>query len=218
MKKEHCFIGLVLDRSGSMRSILEPTIRAFNDFVNAQKALPGAAHLYFVQFDNEYELLYDGDLRNAPELNAGVYIPRNTTALHDAMGKTIDDIGARLAGLPEANRPERVALVTLTDGLENASRTYSRCKLADMIKQQSEAYKWEFVFLGANQDAIMTGASLNIPARSAMSFDSSCEGIQSALSATSAFLGTFRSTGRPTRLSPGDRTTPDLSFPSFRSG
>ncbi|MBA3884070.1 MAG: VWA domain-containing protein [Chthoniobacterales bacterium] len=103
-------------------------------------------------------------------LNDETYEPRNNTALLDAIGQTIDELGKSLAALPEKDRPGQVIVAILTDGLENASRRYAWTDVADRIKQQTAGYKWTFLFLGANQDAIATAAQLNIAAGNSASY------------------------------------------------
>jgi len=90
------------------------------------------------------------------------YVPHGSTALLDATGRAIDELGARLAALPEKDRPVQVIVAILTDGLENSSQNYTWQQVADAIRRQSEQYRWTFLFLGANQDAIATAAQVNI--------------------------------------------------------
>ena len=103
---------------------------------------------------------------------------RLQTALLDAVGRTIDDVGARLASLPEDQRPAKVIIAIFTDGLENASRVFTTEKLAASIKHQQEKYGWEFLFLAANQDAIATAATIAIPASQAMNYVASPVGVR----------------------------------------
>jgi hypothetical protein len=105
----------------------------------------------------------------------------------------MDGLGAKLAKTSEAERPGKVVIVIMTDGLENSSKEYSPARIAEMIKHQREAYKWEFVFLGANQDAILTGERLNISARSSMTYAATAAGARNALRASSRSLGNYRS-------------------------
>jgi hypothetical protein len=108
-------------------------------------------------------------IRQAPRLTADTYVPRGTTALLDAIGRTIDELGARLAAMPAADRPGKVIFVIITDGLENASREYTREQVFQRIRHQSDVYGWEFVYLGAKQDAIAAGAQVGIDAGFALS-------------------------------------------------
>ena len=117
MKKDLTQIILVLDRSGSMASVQQATISGFNEFINRQRALPGEANLLAVKFDDLYEPLYEGPLAQTPPLDNTTFVPRGMTALHDAIGRTIDGAGAKLASIPEDERPDKVVFVILTDGL-----------------------------------------------------------------------------------------------------
>jgi uncharacterized protein YegL len=195
MKNNLTQITLVLDRSGSMSSLRDATISGFNEFIEGQKAVPGEANITLIQFDTEnpYEVIFDGKpIREVSKLTAEMYVPRGGTPLHDALGRTIDDLGAKLSKIPEAERPAKVVIVVMTDGLENSSREYSASRIAEMIRHQREAYKWEFVFLGANQDAILTGEKLNIPKGSAMLFRATAAGTRSSLRSTSASISLYR--------------------------
>jgi hypothetical protein len=147
-------INIVLDRSGSMGSCRQPTIDSFNEFIEGQKNGPDEAIISLYRFDHEYEAVYEGrDVAVAPKLSANNYVPRGSTALLDAIGRTIDSVGARLANTPDYKRPNKVVVVIVTDGQENASKEYDRSRIFSMIRHQEEAYKWTFVFLGANQDS-----------------------------------------------------------------
>lgn len=179
MKTETARIVLILDRSGSMQSVRESTVSGFNDFIRAQRQTPGEVVVTLVQFDNLIEEVFTLPLKDVPELNQNNFVPRGGTALLDAQGMTIVGIGKELAELPEAERPSRVIFVTLTDGEENSSKQYTMAKIAALIKQQRDVYGWDFVFLGANQDAISTAAAMNIPAGSALTYRASAGGTES---------------------------------------
>ena len=171
MKDDLIDITLVLDRSGSMASVREDTIGGFNSFLEQQKAVPGSACLSLIQFDDKYEVLYEGRrLQDAPLLSAQTFVPRGSTALLDAVGRTIHSVGVRLAALPERERPGKVLFVVMTDGEENASREFSSGQIFEMITHQREKYQWEVVFIGANQDAIAAGASYGIPQSNVLNF------------------------------------------------
>jgi Mg-chelatase subunit ChlD len=188
-------ISIVLDRSGSMEIVRDATISGFNEFIDGQRAVPGEAQISLVQFDTEdaYEVLYEAKrIRDVPKMTVETYVPRGGTPLHDAIGRTIDGLGAKLAKTSEAERPGKVVIVIMTDGLENSSREYSSARIAEMIKHQREVYKWEFVFLGANQDAILTGEKLNILGRSSLTYAATAAGAGNALRAASRSLGRYR--------------------------
>lgn len=153
----------VIDRSGSMAKIKSDAIGGFNTFLKDQKAVGTPCKFTYVQFDEEYELVYDGiNIQGMPPLNDGTFVPRGMTALYDAIGRTINAVGERLAKTPEDKRPGRVVFVILTDGLENASREFHRDRVFSMISTQRNEFNWEFVFLAANMDAQEVAASIGI--------------------------------------------------------
>jgi uncharacterized protein YegL len=177
MNRDLTEIACIIDRSGSMDAIRTETIGGFNAFVEAQRQEQGIARLTLVLFDHEYLLIHQNiDLREVPPLTAENYVPRGTTAMLDAIGRTMDEIGKRLANTPENERPAKVIICILTDGLENASQHYNRSQIAERIRHQQEKYAWEFVFLAANQDAVATGAGLSIPATDSLSFSATSSG------------------------------------------
>ncbi len=165
-------ISLVLDRSGSMGAVQEATIAGFNQFLAEQRKLDGEARLSLVQFDHEYEPVFEATpLNDVPELDANRYVPRGRTALLDAIGLTIDRTGQRLASQAEPDRPGQVLFVILTDGHENSSHRYTADQIFQMIEHQQDVCQWQFIYLGANQDAIATAASYGIGAGHAMTYD-----------------------------------------------
>jgi len=186
-------IALILDRSGSMSSIQEATVEGLNAFLSEQRQSTAKVSLLLAQFDDEYEQLYSGPLAEAPSFTLSDqpsprqvrFLPRGWTALLDAMGKTIDDLGQTLAALPEDQRPGKVVVVTMTDGAENKSKTYTWQQLAEIIGLQRNAYKWEFQFLAANQDAIATAAAINIPMGNAITYAASAQGARNVIAAAS---------------------------------
>lgn len=171
MKDSYTHIAMVLDRSGSMASIASDTIGGVNQFLAAQKSAPGECSATLVQFDDVIETVFDGQrIADVKPLDSGTYVPRNTTALYDAVGRTIASTGDWLMKKPEAERPGKVIFAIITDGFENASKQFDRAKVFDMIKHQREAYKWEFIFIGANQDALATGQGIGIARSHSMNY------------------------------------------------
>lgn len=159
MKASYSHITVILDRSGSMVSKKSDVIGGFNRFLDEQKAVPGECTVTLVQFDSQdpYEILRDfSPLADVKPLGKE-YQPRGNTPLYDAVGRDIADTGAKLEALAESHRPSKVIFVIVTDGLENASREYDQKKVAAMTKEQTEKYGWQFVYLGANQDAMAEG-------------------------------------------------------------
>jgi hypothetical protein len=204
MKNNFTRIAIILDRSGSMESCKESTVAGFNEFIRTQRELPGEAMVKLVQFDDRYETVFDMNLKMCPELTQNTFVPRGSTALLDAQGRTIVELGQELAALPESERPSKVIVVTLTDGMENASKDYNLEKIGEMIREQRDKYNWDFVFLGANQDAIQTAAAMSIPMPSAMSYSTSKAGIAATMAAVSNYVGAARK-GKAAAFSPEDR-------------
>ncbi len=160
MRADLTDITMVIDRSGSMASIQSDAEGGINTFIESQKSEPGEALLTLVQFDTEYEFVHKGvSIATVPSFTL---VPRGATALLDAVGRAINETGARLAAMDETQRPGLVVFVIVTDGQENSSKEYTREKIREMIQQQQSGYKWQFTFLAANQDAFAEGASLGI--------------------------------------------------------
>jgi hypothetical protein len=200
--KENCArIAIILDRSGSMSSVRESTVAGFNQFIRAQRQLPGEVssqvQVKLVQFDDQYDVVFDLPLADVPELTQDLFVPRGMTALFDAQGKTIVALGEELAALPESERPSKVIVMTLTDGLENASKHYTVEQIASLIRHQTDVYKWDFVFLGANQDAIQTAASMAIPAPQALTYQAGQQGTANVFAAAANYVRTSRRGGTP---------------------
>jgi hypothetical protein len=197
MKENSARIAIILDRSGSMQSVRESTISGFNEFIRTQRALPGDVTVKLVQFDDQYEVVFDLPLAEVPELNQALFVPRGRTALFDAQGLTIVTLGEELAALPESERPAKVIVMTLTDGMENASQHYTVEGIASLIRQQSDVYHWDFIFLGANQDAIHTAATMAIPMAQALTYRASKAGTANVFQAAANYVRSSRSGGSP---------------------
>jgi hypothetical protein len=192
MKKNHTDITIVLDRSGSMASVASDTIGGFNRFLKDQQQCPGTATITLHQFDDVFETPIKAvDVQSAPELTDKTFIPRGMTALLDAIGRAITDTGARLSAAGD-DWAEKVVFVIITDGIENSSREYNQAKVHEMIEHQRTKYNWEFVFLGANQDAIKAGSGLGVSPANSMTYAANAAGTQSAFSTTSVNLCAMR--------------------------
>jgi len=191
MKENLTYLIFVVDRSGSMSSICKDMIGGFNSFIKAQRdAKIGDAKVFFYQFDTEYETVHEGiSLEDVPDLTDKTYVPRGSTALYGSLGKTITDMGIRLENMPENERPEKVFVITITDGEDNAYltnesninepsqyRVYTSEKVKEMIKHQTEVYKWDFAYIGANQDAWSVGSGMGHGAGTTMGYVASAAG------------------------------------------
>jgi hypothetical protein len=163
MKSDYTHVSMLLDRSGSMYSIKNDVIGGFNTFIDQQKKVPGKMTLTLAQFDTEYETLLDTvDIRVVLNMDNDTFQPRGSTALLDSTAKLIIETGTALAALPEASRPAKVLFVILTDGIENASRYYTKQKVTDMIKHQEENYKWQFIYIGTHAEAFAEADSIGV--------------------------------------------------------
>lgn len=170
-------IACVIDRSGSMEAMKAEAIGGFNAFLREQKSAPGDVRFSLILFDNEYLKVVDHQpLQSVAPLNDETFVPRGSTALLDAMGRTIDEIGARLSKTPEQDRPAKVIIACMTDGEENASRHYSNEKLAQMIEHQRTVYSWEFIFLGATIESRRMAASWSVAEDDIVAYASTAEG------------------------------------------
>jgi len=176
-------IACVIDRSGSMSTIVDDAIGGFNTFLADQKK-DGEANFTLVLFDHEYKMLHDGEqLSGVPELTTDSYVPRGMTALYDAIGRTIVSLGKRYA--ESTIQPDKVIFVILTDGEENASTDYAQKEIAEMIKHQESKYAWDFIFLAANQDAFATAQALNIKSCNTEAYTLDEDGIQGVYASVS---------------------------------
>ncbi len=202
-------ITVILDRSGSMGSTKQDAIGGFNEFVSTQKTQPGVAVLTLTQFDDQFQTDYTAvPIADVQPLNEFTYQPRGSTALHDAMGRTISTIEQRVNAIKKADRPNVVVLI-ITDGGENASREYNQRQVNDMISRLRNAGGYEFIFIGANQDAIATGATLGISAKNSLSYAANAIGTQNLFRSVSNNVSAYRSGGDATSLqfSDADRQT-----------
>lgn len=193
MKQDYTDITFILDRSGSMQAVREDTIGGFNSFLEKQHDEPGEAKVSLYQFDDIYEVVYEGkDISEAPELTMETFVPRNYTALYDAICYTINKVGARLSALPEEERPGKVLIVVVTDGMNNASKEFTAREVNAMITHQTENYKWQFQFIGANQDAIAGAASIGIPVKNSLSYAANSQGTGHMFTSLSKRVSAYR--------------------------
>lgn len=193
MKQNSTDITVVLDRSGSMQSIASDTIGGFNKFLSDQQAAPGEAVITLNQFDDVFEhVLKAVAISEAKPLNNSTFVPRGSTALLDAIGRSIEETGKRLESIPEDQRPSKVVVVIITDGHENASSKFSRQQIDEKIRHQRDNYQWEFVFLGANQDAIDAAAGIGIQGANSMTYAANTQGTTAAFASVSRNLRYYR--------------------------
>ncbi len=196
MKQGHTDITVVLDRSGSMTPLIDETIGGYNTFLKGQKEAPGEAKLTLVQFDTQYEFLETGvDIKGAKPLDSKRYVPRGATALLDAVGRSINEAGARFAAMDESERPELVVFVILTDGEENSSMEFTKDQIKSTIEHQTEVYRWSFVYLGADQDSFAEAGGMGIQAHKTMNISKNSRSMDLAYRSVSEKLRTARGGG-----------------------
>lgn len=190
-------INVIIDRSGSMSGLASDTIGGFNGFVAEQKLIPGEVLFTLCTFSSNYTLVHDSvPLASVPDLDATTYSPSGGTALLDAMGETMDKVGAKLAAMPESDRPAKVLFLIITDGQENSSCKYSASQIKNMVEHQKSKYNWEFVFMGANIDAITEGEALGISTQNTLNYDATSVGTKNLYRSISESTTSYR--GAPT--------------------
>ena len=163
MKKGLTELVFILDESGSMSGMEADTIGGFNSMIDKQRREAGEAYVSTVLFSNESRVLHDRvDLAKVEPMTAKDYTPGGCTALLDALGGAIHHIGNVHKYAREEDVPEHTVFVITTDGMENASHMYSRAEVKRMVERQKERYGWEFLFLGANMDAIAAAEGIGI--------------------------------------------------------
>lgn len=167
----------ILDRSGSMAGLEEDTIGGYNGFLAKQKDMAGKTQITTVLFDDQYEILHNGVDVSQARLNDQQYFVRGMTALYDAVGKTILDVGARLSRTPAAQRPDKVIMIITTDGAENSSREFTGQRIQELIAHQRDKYGWEFLFFGANIDTAAVAEDIGIHRDNAIAFEASSQGV-----------------------------------------
>ncbi|MGI6696794.1 MAG: vWA domain-containing protein [Christensenellales bacterium] len=195
MKKGLTELVMILDKSGSMAGLEGDTIGGYNAMLEKQRKIEGECHITTVLFDNDITLLHDRtNLKAVSPITQKEYQVGGCTALLDAIGLSIQKIGNAQKHTAEEYQAEKVIFVIITDGAENASRVFSPDKVKKLIKKQKERYQWEFIFLGANIDAVETASHFGIAADRAQNFHADSQGVEVNFSAMSAAVSAFRET------------------------
>jgi uncharacterized protein YegL len=193
MKTNITELVFVLDKSGSMSGLESDTIGGFNSMLNKQQKEQGEAIVTTVLFDDNYELLHDRiNIKDIRLITEKDYYIGGSTALLDAIGKTIHKIGNAQRNTSEGQRADKVIFVITTDGMENASNEYTYEKIKKMIERQKEKYGWEFIFLGANIDAISTAAKFGISSDRAANYNADSDGTRMNYEAVSNVVSEVR--------------------------
>lgn len=170
MRNDLTEIVVILDKSGSMASCKTDAEGGLNTFIEEQRALPGDANFTLIEFSNNSRFVYNA----VPIKDVTKYklVPGGSTALLDAIGEGILKTGERVAQMSEDQRPGLVVFIILTDGEENASREFSNSRIREMITHQTDIYKWQFRYLGANQDAFSVGGNMGLSAGTSGNYSS----------------------------------------------
>lgn len=180
---------LVVDRSGSMQSIKTDMEGGLKTLLDEQVAQPGLLTVDLYTFDTQVERVCSiADPATVPL----VIEPRGSTALYDAVGIAVTEFGRTLEAMPEHARPETVQVIVVTDGHENASVEYKASAIKELVTTQKEHYQWDFVFLGANQDAVLSGVDLGFDAGSSMSFMPGAAGVDASAKSMSRYMSDVR--------------------------
>ena len=193
MKKDLTELVFLLDRSGSMGGLEGDTIGGFNSLIRKQRQEAGEALVSTVLFDNETQVIHDRlPLDRVEELTDREYFARGSTALLDAIGRAIHHIGLVHKYARPEDVPARTLFVITTDGMENASRKYTADRVREMVRHQKERYGWEFLFLGANIDAVETANRFGIDADRAVNYHADEAGTRLNYQVMSRTVSAFR--------------------------
>ena len=193
MRKGLTEVVFILDRSGSMRGLEADTIGGFNSMIEKQRKEEGEAYISTVLFDDRSEVLYDRvAVGNVEPMNDTQYYVRGCTALLDALGGAIHHIANVHKYAREEDRPEKTLFIITTDGMENASRIYTYDRVKKMVEEEKEKHGWEFLFLGANIDAIEVAGRFGISSDRAVNYECDSEGTALNFEVLSATVSAVR--------------------------
>ena len=189
-KQNYSELIVVLDRSGSMSSIRADMQGGFDSFIAEQKKTPGECRVSLYQFDDVFETVYEGKtLAEVPPLSL---VPRGWTALYDAVAKAVDLTGARLASMPEHERPDRVAVLIITDGEENRSYQFNGKDVMKRVKLQRESYSWSFSFLGADESSLKMAEDMGVGAANTVYWTATSAGAGAMFDSMSKGFSSYR--------------------------
>ena len=210
MKNNITELVFILDRSGSMAGLERDTIGGFNSMIRKQKAEKGKCYVSTVLFDHEREVLHDRvKLSEVPEMTERDYTVRGSTALIDAIGKAIHHIGNIHKYARKEDVPERTVFIITTDGMENSSHLYTSDEVKRKIERQKAKYGWEFLFIGANIDAVSTAAKFGINKDRAVNYNADSEGTRILYESVSEAVQNIRASA-PLKADWSDRINKDF--------
>ena len=193
MKKGLTEIVFILDRSGSMAGLEKDTIGGYNSMLKKQKKEEGDAIISTILFDDKAEILHNRkDLYDVRSITDKDYYVGGCTALLDAVGSAIQRIGNIQKNTPAAERPEKTLFIITTDGMENASMEYSYSKVKKMVEEKKKKYHWEFIFLGANIDAVEVAGRFGVAKNRAVRYECDSAGTQLNFEVMSKMVGCAR--------------------------
>ena len=193
MKKGLTEIVFILDRSGSMAGLEKDTIGGYNSMLERQKKEEGEAVISTILFDDKTEVLHDReDLYKVKAITDKDYYVRGCTALLDAVGGAIQRIGNIQKNTPDDERPEKTMFIITTDGMENASREYTYSKVKKMVEEKKKKYHWEFIFLGANIDAVEVAGRFGVSKNRAVRYECDSAGTKLNFEVMSRMVGCAR--------------------------
>lgn len=217
MKEDYTHIAVLVDRSGSMTSIQLDMEGGLNEFIKKQHTDDRQTHVTVVRFDGRdpFEVVVQNSAANlCPHI---ALEPRGTTPYLDALGKTISHLGQMFNAMDEAYRPSSVIVLVVTDGLENASREYTHEQVGQLIKQQTDEWGWQFIFMGSNMDAVTEGKKMNVPVGTSIEYKADPLGTRHAWDATAQNVRAFSATHDMADLEYTDKQRVDAMAEEKRS-
>ncbi|WP_322753767.1 vWA domain-containing protein [Frankia sp. Cas3] len=198
-KTGYTHITLLIDRSGSMMAIRDDAEGGIRSFIAEQAAVPGQATISLYQFDHDYEKVFGAiPIGEAPEYRL---VPRGSTALLDALGRSIADTGEFLGSLPDEQRPATVVFAVVTDGQENSSKEWTLEQVKNTISRQTNTYDWQFAFLSADLRAVADARQMGFAPAAAASYSPDGDGVGVAYASLSRSVSRTRASGAPLDLS-----------------
>lgn len=187
----------ILDRSGSMSGLAEDTIGGFNSFLDKQKQNSGKAQVTTILFDDQYEIISESvNINEIKHLTSEEYFARGTTALLDALGRTISNTLGTMEKEKICPAKRRVLFLIMTDGLENASKEYKKSDIKSLIETTTKEYGWNYIFIGANIDSVSEAKSLGINAKNAANYSHDRAGVQKSFSLMDSAATEVRENGK----------------------
>lgn len=191
----------IIDRSGSMGSIRDDAIGSFNTFLKDQQSLSGEALMTIVLFDDRYEIMQNGTrIGYVPPLTTKTYVPRGSTALFDAIGRTINEVKSRISKTEDQKKiPDNIIVAILTDGEENASTEFNLSQIESMIKNQIKKDQWNFVYLSADPKAFEDAGKMGIARNNVVRFEADPAGIEDCCRQMNAVCCEMRADPKPVR-------------------